>query len=134
LLLCHQLYEHHTSLPPQQDVAILTFEHHEVLDEEKGPQLYQCDPAGYFIGYKATAAGVKADEANNWLEKKFKKKPELDTKQTIQMAISCMQNILSSEIRKGEIEVGIVTAENPKFRMLADEEVEEHLNEIAERD
>lgn len=50
------------------------------------------------------------------------------------MAISCMQNVLSSEIKKGEIEVGIVTADNPKFRLLADEEVEDHLNEIAERD
>lgn len=55
------------------------------IDEENGPQLFQSDPAGYFSGYKATSAGVKADEANNWLEKKFKKKPTLDTKQTIQV-------------------------------------------------
>lgn len=56
------------------------------IDEENGPQLFQSDPAGYFSGYKATSAGAKADEANNWLEKKFKKKPTLDTKQTIQVS------------------------------------------------
>ena len=33
------------------------------LDSEFGPQLYKCDPAGYYVGYKATASGPKAQEA-----------------------------------------------------------------------
>jgi 20S proteasome subunit alpha 1 len=32
------------------------------MDEVKGPQLYQTDPAGYYAGYRATAAGVKRVE------------------------------------------------------------------------
>jgi 20S proteasome subunit alpha 1 len=28
------------------------------IDEERGPQLFKTDPAGYFVGYKATAAGA----------------------------------------------------------------------------
>jgi len=43
------------------------------IDQEKGPQLYRSDPAGYFIGYKATSSGVKYEEADTWLEKKIKK-------------------------------------------------------------
>jgi len=50
------------------------------------------------------------------------------------MAISCLQNVLSSELRKNEIEVGIVTTENPKFRLLTPDELEFHLTELAERD
>ena len=43
------------------------------IDEELGPQLFKCDPAGYFAGYQACAAGAKEDEAMNFLEKQFKK-------------------------------------------------------------
>ena len=42
------------------------------VDSEFGPQLYKCDPAGYYVGYKATASGPKAQEALNFLEKKLK--------------------------------------------------------------
>jgi len=70
------------------------------IDEVKGPQLYKCDPAGYFVGYKATASGTKEDDAILHLEKKFKAKPNLTTDQTIQIAISTLQTVLASEIKK----------------------------------
>ena len=54
-------------------------------DDEFGPQLYKCDPAGYFVGYKATAAGAKQQEALNHLEKKLKKNPELNMEDTIEV-------------------------------------------------
>lgn len=45
------------------------------IDDEDnvGPQIYKVDPAGYFTGYRATAAGTKQTEAANFLEKQFKK-------------------------------------------------------------
>ncbi len=42
-------------------------------DEEFGPQLYKIDPSGQSIGFKATAAGSKEQEALTQLEKHFKK-------------------------------------------------------------
>jgi len=104
------------------------------IDPEQGPLLYKSDPAGYFIGYKAASAGAKEDDANTWLENKFKKKLVLDQKQTTQMAINCMQTILATELKKTDIEVGIVTSEDPLFRRLAEDQIEEHLTEISERD
>jgi len=104
------------------------------IDPEQGPLLYKSDPAGYYIGYRATAAGAKEDDGNNWLENKFKKKPVLDQKQTIQLALNCVQSILATELKKTDIEVGIVSLEHPHFRRLSEDQIEEHLTEISERD
>jgi len=43
------------------------------IDFEMGPQIFKLDPAGYFVGFHATAAGQKQQEAMNHLEKKWKK-------------------------------------------------------------
>jgi 20S proteasome subunit alpha 1 len=43
------------------------------VDEGLGPQLYKVDPAGMYQGYRAVAAGVKEQEAMNFLEKEWKK-------------------------------------------------------------
>jgi 20S proteasome subunit alpha 1 len=42
-------------------------------DDERGPQIFKLDPAGYFVGFHATAAGQKQQESMNALEKKWKK-------------------------------------------------------------
>lgn len=55
-------------------------------DDEWGPQLYKCDPAGYYVGYKATAAGAKQQEALNHLEKKLKKNPEMNMEDTVEVS------------------------------------------------
>ena len=43
------------------------------FDDETGPQVFKIDPAGYSMGYKATASGPKEQEAINLLERNFKK-------------------------------------------------------------
>lgn len=55
------------------------------IDEEHGAQVYKCDPAGYYCGFKATAAGVKQTEATSFLEKKVKKKLDWTFAQTIEV-------------------------------------------------
>ena len=104
------------------------------IDQEQGPSLYKVDPAGHFYGYKAVAAGTKYQEAMTRLEKKVKEKPEGgDTDYTIQSAIEELQHVLSADFKPTEIEVGVVEGTN-NFRTLSEEEIENHLTAIAQRD
>jgi 20S proteasome subunit alpha 1 len=104
------------------------------FDDELGPCVYKTDPAGYYCGFKAVSVGVKQTEANSYLEKKLKKKSEYNENEAIQLAISCLSTVLALDFKSSEIEVAIVTRDNPEFRPLPKEEIEKHLNEIAEKD
>jgi 20S proteasome subunit alpha 1 len=103
------------------------------VDEEKGPQCFKIDPAGHYFGYKATAAGTKEQEAANFLEKKVKENPNMDSTTTVQTAITCLQSVLSADFRPTEIEVGIAKGTD-RFVTLTEDEIEAHLVAISERD
>ncbi|XP_014066593.2 proteasome subunit alpha type-6 [Salmo salar] len=104
------------------------------VDEECGPQVYKCDPAGYYCGFKATAAGVKQTEATTFLEKKVKKKLDWTFAQTIETAITCLSTVLSIDFKPSELEIGVITTEDPKFRILTETEIDVHLVSLSERD
>eukprot|EP00088_Acartia_fossae_P010384 TRINITY_DN15168_c0_g1_i1.p1 TRINITY_DN15168_c0_g1~~TRINITY_DN15168_c0_g1_i1.p1 ORF type:complete len:247 (-),score=64.22 TRINITY_DN15168_c0_g1_i1:82-822(-) len=103
-------------------------------DEELGPCVYKTDPAGYYSAYKAVSVGSKQTEANSFLEKKFKKKDSYNHDETIQVAINCLSTILSADFKPSEIEVAVVSKENPKFKPLSEAEIDAHLTAIAEKD
>lgn len=104
------------------------------IDDEFGPQLYKADPAGTFVGYKACCSGVKEQEAQNFLEKKYKGNPKFGTEEAIQLAITALQTVLSVDFKPNELEVGVVSKANPKFTLLSVEEIDRYLTQIAERD
>ena len=114
------------------------------VDSEFGPQLYKCDPAGYFVGYKATASGPKQQEALNHLEKKLKNKDYAEGawEDVVELAISTLSTVLSMDFKKGELEVGIVGGPDPQksgaltteFRALTEDEIDERLQSISEKD
>jgi len=101
-------------------------------DDENGACVYKTDPAGYYCGFRAVSVGVKQVEANSYLEKKYK--DNLSEEKTIQMAITCLSNILAVDFKPNGIEVGVVSKERPEFTMLDEKQIEDHLTKIAEKD
>jgi len=104
------------------------------IDDEKGPQLFQVDCAGYYAGYKGSAAGAKEPEAQNALEKIVKKKQALSESETIQQTIACLQTVMGQDFKDTDIEVGIVSKTRTGFVRLTEEEIRGHLDAIAEKD
>ncbi|KAL0949101.1 hypothetical protein HGRIS_009190 [Hohenbuehelia grisea] len=124
------------------------------IDAEFGPQCFKLDPAGYFVGFHATASGQKQQEAMNHLEKKWKKLDSgrgaddpakagsaLSRDEVIEMAIEAMSTVHATDYKPGEVEIGITSTaddENPKsrglWRVMDEAEVEKHLLAYAEKD
>jgi 20S proteasome subunit alpha 1 len=102
------------------------------VDDEKGPQVFKVDPAGHFLPYKAVATGKAEQEAMNFLEKRVGEFGSLDENGAVEMAISAMQYVLSTDFKGSEIEVAVV-AQGKKLHKLTEEEIEERLNAISER-
>lgn len=114
------------------------------VDSENGPQLYKCDPAGYFVGYKATAAGPKEQEALNFFEKKLRNRDHAEGtwQDVVELAISALSTVLSVDFKKTEVEVAIVggprvdgkEGTDTQFRALTEDEIDERLQSIADKD
>ncbi|KAL3792308.1 hypothetical protein HJC23_006220 [Cyclotella cryptica] len=102
------------------------------VDEEKGPIVLKVDPAGHFLPFKGTASGAKEQEATNFLEKRVDAIPNYTVDETIRTAIVCLGSVLGSDFKGNEIEVAYVQGKEGKFRCLSEEEIEEHLNAIAD--
>jgi len=104
------------------------------VDDEKGPQVFKVDCAGHFLPFFATASGSKEQEAVNFLEKRIGAMKDFSADETVRTAIMCLGSVLGSDFRGNEIEVATVVGTNGKFRTLSEDEIEEHLNAIADTD
>lgn len=128
-----QVYTQHAYMRPYGVTAFFCS-----MDDEKGPQLFKVEPTGFYLGFKAAAAGPKEDDASNALEKIIKKYAAAEgtalEKRVIEDAINCLQTVLGLDFKAQDCEVGVVSKSRLKFTRLTEEEIDVHLNNIAERD
>jgi|EP00979_Chaetoceros_neogracilis_P003573 20S proteasome subunit alpha 1 len=117
------------SMRPLATVCILIS-----VDDEKGPQVFKVDCAGHYLPFFGTASGSKEQEAVNFLEKKVDEMKGYDADQTVRTAIMCLGSVLGSDFRGSEIEVAMVEGKNGLFTVLKEEEIDAHLNAIADAD
>jgi len=102
------------------------------VDDEKGTQCFKIDCAGHFLPFFGAASGQKEQEAVNFLEKKVDAMKEYSFDESVRVAIMCLGSVLGSDFRGNEIEVGVVQGKDGLFHLLTEEEIEDHLNAIAD--
>ena len=104
------------------------------VDDEKGPQVFKVDCAGHYLPFFGTASGSKEQEAVNFLEKKVEDANSYSADETVRTAIMCLGSVLGSDFRGSEIEVALVEGKDGLFTKLTEEEIDAHLNAIADAD
>jgi len=109
------------------------------IDPVLGPQLFRCDPAGHYLGYKACAAGFKEQEASNFLEKRVKApsadgQPGMTMKEAIESALLALQTVVGSDLKSTDLELGVITVAEPKWKTLTEQEIDAHLTAMSDRD
>ena len=95
------------------------------VDGDGTPRLYQVDPSGTYIAWKATAIGKNYVNAKNFLEKRFTEDMELED--AIHTALLTLREGFEGEMNCDNIEVGVVR--NGKFTVLTPEQIQDYLDE-----
>eukprot|EP00756_Hemistasia_phaeocysticola_P058421 Hpha_TRINITY_DN35045_c0_g1::TRINITY_DN35045_c0_g1_i1::g.82630::m.82630/K02726/PSMA2; 20S proteasome subunit alpha 2 len=94
--------------------------------DSQGFHLYQVDPSGLYIPWKATAIGKGAANAKSYLEKRYRADIELeDGTHTV---LRTLKEGFDGQMKSSNIEVA--KCEKGVFRLLSEDEVQEYLDEV----
>jgi 20S proteasome subunit alpha 2 len=96
------------------------------LDADQNPALYQVDPSGTYIQWKATAMGRNYISAKNFLEKRYHDDMELDD--AIHTALLTLREGFEGEMNANNIEVGLVRKDG-QFTVLSPTQIQDYLDE-----
>lgn len=97
------------------------------MDGDGVPRLFQVDPSGAYFGWKATAIGKGYVNAKNFLEKRYQEDMELED--AIHTALLTLREGFEGEMDGNNIEVGVVSKSDGKFRLLTPEQIQDYLDE-----
>jgi len=97
------------------------------MDGDGVPRLFQVDPSGAYFGWKATAIGKGYVNAKNFLEKRYQEDMELED--AIHTALLTLREGFEGEMNGNNIEVGVVSKSDGKFRLLTPEQIQDYLDE-----
>ncbi|KAF0991660.1 hypothetical protein HZS_3164 [Henneguya salminicola] len=103
------------------------------VDDEHGAMLYKVDPAGLSVPFRGISVGAKYVEASALLERKIKKKMPATREETLEVALAVLIQTVGADLKATDIEVAEVSFQDPNFRILPDDEVEEFLNRISDK-
>eukprot|EP01065_Artemidia_motanka_P035914 TRINITY_DN43819_c0_g1_i1.p1 TRINITY_DN43819_c0_g1~~TRINITY_DN43819_c0_g1_i1.p1 ORF type:complete len:234 (+),score=69.72 TRINITY_DN43819_c0_g1_i1:67-768(+) len=94
--------------------------------DSQGHHLYQVDPSGLFVAWKASAIGQGAGNAKSYLEKRYR--ADLELEDATHTALRTLKEGFDGQMKSTNIEVAKV--QDGKFRILSEREIQEYLEEV----
>ena len=97
--------------------------------DETGPCLYHTDPSGTHTKYLAKAIGAGSESAQTLLQEQYNKSLTLVEAQKI--ALEALKQVMEDKISSDNIEMAIITVENPIFTLLEEAEIQTLLQTLS---
>ncbi|MCX9081153.1 MAG: archaeal proteasome endopeptidase complex subunit alpha [Candidatus Methanoperedens sp.] len=91
-------------------------------------RIFETDPSGALLEYKATGIGSGRSEIMEFLEKKYTEDIDLD--KAINLGLETLANVTESSLNELTIEIGIIELSTRKFRKLIPSEVKKYVSRI----
>jgi len=91
-------------------------------------RLFETDPSGALIEYKATAIGAGRQIAMDEFEKKYKEGMKLN--EAIDLALDAVYEATEGKTSAESVEIAVIDFETKRFRKLSEEEIEEYVEEL----
>ena len=90
--------------------------------DKTGPRVFGTHPSGTYRGYKARAEGAGRETVFNILKDEYKEEMELEN--AIKLAVKCLVKALEARQLPPRIKVAVISSDDKKMTILADEKVE----------
>jgi proteasome alpha subunit len=100
--------------------------------EDGEPRLYETDPSGTPYEWKALAVGSDRAEIQEFLEAEYD--DDLDLEGGVDLALRALASVSDEELDPAGITVATIPVDTATYRVLADEEVAEHVESMAPTD
>ncbi|RAP45682.1 MAG: proteasome endopeptidase complex, archaeal, alpha subunit [Methanosphaera sp. rholeuAM6] len=94
-------------------------------------RIYETDPSGALVEYKATAIGFGRDKALELFEEKYT--DELTIDEAIDLAIEGIYKATDGKVADDSVEISVIDKETAQYQKLESDEIDVYLNKVLER-
>ncbi len=98
--------------------------------DDTRPRLFESDPSGALLEYKATAIGAGRNTFMEVFEAEYR--GDLSIDEAILLGMTALYKSTEGKLDAATLEVGVVTLQDRTFRKLAEEEVQQYVSKVLE--
>jgi proteasome alpha subunit len=119
-----QLYTQHGGVRPF-GVALL------LAGITNEPRLFETDPSGALIEYKATAIGTGRNTVMEIFEEKYSENITLEN--GVDLALEALQKATEEDISETTVEIAVIDSETTTYKKFSNAEVKKHITEVLKK-